>query len=188
MITTSSAFSLFTAYQFLSSNELVSDPKSKTRPYPSRVYQRLCAYMIEMIATSFFFAYCVSKFERWFLFSKGLDNPWILSYNTTPAEGERSTSLLSAAWFYLTTCLSALYLRLTTYGSWSVPTCSICFCSPFSCISSLLAKQFSNVFTTWKQDHMTIILYSDLTTSLTINSSGVRGDKMARKYEKAVFA
>ena len=35
---------------------------------------------------------------------------------------------------------------------------------------------------------MTIILYTDLTTSLTINRSGVHGDKSAREYEKAVFA
>ena len=39
-----------------------------------------------------------------------------------------------------------------------------------------------------KKDHMTIILYSDLTTSLTINRTGVHGDKSAREYEKAVFA
>ena len=37
-------------------------------------------------------------------------------------------------------------------------------------------------------DHMTIIRYSDLTTSLTINRTGVHGDKSVREYEKAVFA
>ena len=52
MIAASIAFSLFTAYQFLSSNELVSDHERKIRPYPSWVNQRLCACMMEMIATS----------------------------------------------------------------------------------------------------------------------------------------
>jgi hypothetical protein len=63
MIATVTAFSLFTAYQFLSSDMCIDTPKSKMRPYPSWVNQWLCAYMMEMIATSFFFAYCVSNFE-----------------------------------------------------------------------------------------------------------------------------
>ena len=37
-------------------------------------------------------------------------------------------------------------------------------------------------------DHISIIRYSDLTTSLTINRTGVHGDKSVREYEKAVFA
>ena len=54
-----------------------------------------------MIATSFFFAYCVSNFECWFLFSRGLDNRLNKSYNTTPAEeGTRCSSLLLVAWFF----------------------------------------------------------------------------------------
>jgi hypothetical protein len=53
MIATVTAFSLFTAYQFLSFNELVSDPESKMRPYPSSVYRRIFGYMMEMITTRF---------------------------------------------------------------------------------------------------------------------------------------
>ena len=55
-------------------------------------------------------------------------------------------------------------------------------------ISSLHAERFSSASTARKQDHMTIILYSDLTTSLTIIRTGVHGDKSVREYEKAVFA
>lgn len=97
------------------------------RPSPSCVYWWLCAYMMEMIATSFFFAYCVSNFECWFYcekalhtaitdavycvklvvfgrrvankLRKGLDKALHKSYNTTPAEEGWSSSLLFAAWF-----------------------------------------------------------------------------------------
>ena len=118
MIAAPGAFSLFTAYQFLSSNELVSNPESKMRPYPSCVYQRVCSYMLEMIATCFFFAYCVSNFEFRFYFKtalhtaitdavycvklvvcdrrvanklrKGLDKALHKSYNATTREKEKS--------------------------------------------------------------------------------------------------
>ena len=53
MIAAVSAFSLFIAYHFLSYDRLIDAPKSKMRPYPSCVYQRLYAYLMEMIATSF---------------------------------------------------------------------------------------------------------------------------------------
>ena len=56
-------FSLFTAYQFLSFDRRFDPPESKMRPSPSCVCQRVSALMMEMIATSFFFAYCVSNFE-----------------------------------------------------------------------------------------------------------------------------
>ena len=90
-------FSLFTAYQFLSSDRRLDAPESKMRPFPSCMYQWLCAYMMEMIATSFFFAYCVSNFECWFLFENLLDKAAIVSYNTTPAEEEWRCSLLCVA-------------------------------------------------------------------------------------------
>ena len=56
------------------------------------------------------------------------------------------------------------------------------------CISSLPAEQISSASTVLKQDHISIIRYLDLTTSLTINRTGVHGDKMSGEYEKAVFA
>ena len=65
-------FSLFTAYQFLSSDRRFNASESKMRPYPSCVYWRLCAYMMEMIATDFFFVYCVSNFEFEFYFQEAL--------------------------------------------------------------------------------------------------------------------
>ena len=61
-------FSLFTAYQFLSSDRRFDAPESKMRPHPSCVYRRVSALMMEMIATSFFFVYCVSNFEFGFYF------------------------------------------------------------------------------------------------------------------------
>ena len=55
-------------------------------------------------------------------------------------------------------------------------------------ISSLPAERFSGASTTLEtDDHISIIRYSDLTTSLTINRTGVHGDKSVREYEKAVF-
>ena len=112
MVATVTAFSLFTAYQFLSPDRLFSAIESKMRPYPSCVYWGLCAYMMEMIAMSFFFAYCVSNFECWFLFGNLLDKAAIVSYNTTPAEEGLGSSL--ALLIFLTTCLSSLFRRLTT--------------------------------------------------------------------------
>ena len=76
MIAASKAFSLFTAYQFLSSDMRIDTPESKMRPYPSCVYQRVCSYMLEMIATSFFFVYCVSNFEFRFYFKTALTTAW----------------------------------------------------------------------------------------------------------------
>ena len=59
--------------------------------------------------------------------------------------------------------------------------------SPY--VFSPTMKQFSCASTTPEtDDHRTIIRYLDLTTSLTINRTGVHGDKMSREYEKAVFA
>ena len=77
MIATVTAFSLFTAYQFLSSDMCIDTPESKMRPFPSWVYQWVCDCMMEMIATSFFFAYCVSNFECWFYCEKALTAAWI---------------------------------------------------------------------------------------------------------------
>ena len=54
MIATVTAFSLFTAYQFLSSDMCIDTPESKMRPFPSWMYQWVCVCMMEMIATSFF--------------------------------------------------------------------------------------------------------------------------------------
>ena len=88
-------FSLFTAYQFLSFDRLFDSPESKMRPSPSCVCRRVSALMMDMIAMSFFFVYCVSNFEFEFYFQGGLDNRLKKSYNTTPAEeGMECCSLL----------------------------------------------------------------------------------------------
>ena len=172
--------------------------------------------MMEMIAWSFFFAYCVSNFECWFYcekalhtaitdavycvklvacdrrvankLRKGLDKALHKSYNTTPAEEGKGSSLLFAAWaldhiviisfqmvdhIWRLVCSSLLYLFFFSFRFVFL----LCRRRKFQ---ALLPPQIS--------DHMTIILYSDLTTSLTINRTGVHGDKSAREYEKAVFA
>ena len=53
---------------------------------------------------------------------------------------------------------------------------------------SIPTERFSSASATPKHDHISIIRYSDLTTYLTINRTGVHGDKMSGEYEKAVFA
>ena len=69
-------FSLFTAYQFLSSYRCFNAPESKMRPSPSCVCRGVSALMMEMIATSFFFVYCVSNFEFRFYFKTALTTAW----------------------------------------------------------------------------------------------------------------
>ena len=64
---------------------------------------------------------------------------------------------------------------------------AVLLCSLY--IFSLPADQIPSASTTLEtDDHISIIRYSDLTTSLTINRTGVHGDKSVREYEKAVFA
>ena len=177
------AFSLFTAYQFLSLGMLISALESKMRPFPSCVYQRLCALMMEMIATSYYFAYCVSNFEFWFYIFKGT---WQirfckLQYNTCG----RRTKVFSAPPDHM---FIISFARLTTYGGWCISYLRYSYFSPFFFISSLTAEWFSLLFTSWKQDHISIIRHLNLTTYLTINRTGVHGDKSVREYEKAVFA
>jgi len=55
-------------------------------------------------------------------------------------------------------------------------------------VSSMSSERFSSASTARNDDHIAIILYLDLTTSLTIYRTGVHGDKSVREYEKAVFA
>ena len=129
----------------------------------------------------FFFAYCVSNFECWFLFRNPLDKAAILSYNTTPAEevcGVLCSLLLDFIWPH------SYHLFMQSWPHMSVGA----FLLYSRCFSSLPEERFSSASATPKQDHISIIRHSDLTTSLTINRSGVHGDKSVREYEKAVFA
>ena len=121
------------------------------------------------------------KFWAWFLFINLLDKAAILSYNTTPAEVGRSSSLFLATWlFWPHVC----YLFV-----WGWPHIGVGMFLLYSLyISYLPAERFLSASTTWNQDHMPIIQHSDLTTSLTINRTGVHGDKLSGEYEKAVFA
>ena len=61
MIAASNAFSLFSAYQFLIPDRAVLLPKQNATI--SIMCVPISALMMEMIAQSFFFAYCVSNFE-----------------------------------------------------------------------------------------------------------------------------
>ena len=145
------------------------------RPYPSCVYWWLCAYMMEMIATSFFFAYCVSNFECWIYHGKdlhtaitdvvycvrlvvcnrrvanklrkGLDKALHKSYNTTPAEGGQSNSLLFAARLF--------WPHVYHSWAWVWPhmlvgvflLCSRCFSSLVSIHFFLSVERFSSAST-----------------------------------------
>ena len=151
------------------------------RPYPSWVNQWLCAYMMEMIATSFFFAYCVSNFECYFLFANLLDKGAVLSYNTTPAEGGRGF-LCSL----LLDCSDHMFI-ISRYKVDHIWWSARFF--PSICVFLLFRRSnFRALLPPQNDDHISIIRHSDLTTSLTINRTGVHGDKMSREYEKAVFA
>ena len=67
----------------------------------------------------FFLCLLRLKFECWFYCKRAWQSCVSkLQYNT--CRRRTRFSLLSADWFYLTTCLSALYLRLTTYSGWCV--------------------------------------------------------------------
>ena len=126
---------------------------------------------------------CLLRIKFWVLnlSRKGLDNRAILSYNTTPAEEGRRSFMRFAASF--------LWPHVYHLSIWvwpHIPVGMFLLYSPY--VFSPTMKQFSSASTTWKQDHISIIRYLDLTTSLTIYRTGVHGDKMSGEYEKAVFA
>ena len=64
----------------------------------------------------------------------------------------------------------------------------VCFLAAFCVVLLCRISDFEIYFSPKNDDHISIIRYLDLTTSLTINRSGVHGDKMSGEYEKAVFA
>ena len=78
-----------------------------------------------------FFVYCVSNFELWLYIFKGTWQTPIskLQYNTCGRRIKVFSALCCL--IFLTTCLSALYLRLTTYSGW--------------CVSSLLSMYLFSI-------------------------------------------
>ena len=126
---------------------------------------------------------CLLRIKFWVLnlSRKRLDNPWILSYNTTPADEGQGSSLLLVAWFS--------WPHVYHPSVWGWPHMLVgmfLLCSRH--FSSLPAERFLSASTARKQDHMTIILDSDLTTSLTIVRCGLRGDSSTREHENARFS
>ena len=105
-----SAFSLFTAYQILSPGKLDYAPESKMRPYPSCVCQCFAPTWWKGSRRDFSLLTAYQILSAEFILKIVLDNGAIVSYNTTPAEEGWRCSLLC-----LTTCLSSLGLKLTTY-------------------------------------------------------------------------
>ena len=175
MIAAVRSFSLFTAYQFLSPANL--DFCSWKQNATISIMCVLTALRLHDgdDRDEFFLWLLRIKFWVLILFRIGLDKDAILSYNTTPADEE---SALCSAWPHSYHLFS---------GGWPhIGVGVFLLCSLY--ISSLPAGQIPSASTVWKQDHISIIRRSDLTTSLTINRSGVHGDKMSREYEKAVFA
>ena len=112
---------------------------------------------------------------------KGLDKALHKSYNTTPAEEGRRCSLL---------CASDLsdHMFIISFRRVDHMWCLVCFFSALSAFLLCRRSKFWALLPPQKHDHISIIRHSDLTTSLTINRTGVHGDKSAREYEKAVFA
>ena len=133
---------------------------------------------------------CLLRIKFWtlILFRDGLDKYVFLSYNTTPAEEGMDSSLFLATWFF--------WPHIYHLFGWDWPHVAVgMFFSALSIFALrslvfLLCRRsnFRALLPPKNDDHMTIILYLDLTTSLTINRTGVHGDKMSREYEKAVFA
>ena len=126
---------------------------------------------------------CLLRIKFWalILLQKGLDKVFRKSYNTMPAKEGLGNFLRLATWLFW----PHVY-HLFVWGWPHIGVGVFLLCSLY--ISSLPAEQIPSASTVWKQDHISIIRRSDLTTSLTINRSGVHGDKSAREYEKAVFA
>ena len=86
---------------------------------------------------------CLLRIKFWvlFLFRNILDKAAILSYNTTPAEGGRSSSLLLAAWLF--------WPHVYHLFLWSWPHVEIGVLLLYSiCFSSLPAEQFLSASTT----------------------------------------
>ena len=77
MVAAPGSFSLFTAYQFLSFGRFVCASESKMRPYPSCVHPWFCAYMMEMIATSFSLLTAYQILSADFYFQEPLTTAWI---------------------------------------------------------------------------------------------------------------
>ena len=163
-------------------------PESKMRPSPSCVCRRVSALMMEMIATSFFFVYCVSNFEFEFYFQGGLDKAHHKSYNTTPAE-ERMQCISLLRPHSLTMLFAPRWPHSFRCFLLNRPHAAIdMFLLSFLFFSSLPADEFSEHFRTSKRWPHIIFSDTDLTTFLTIVTSRVHGDKMSGEYEKAVFA
>ena len=136
----------------------------------------------------FFFVYCVSNFEFGLYFKMALTTAWRRVTIQHLRRMEWSVLLCSdhivwpcnllCAWPHSFRCfLSARPHVLVDVFL----LCSLCF-------PSLPAELFSSEFHTSKWWPHIIFSDTDLTTFLTIVTSGVHGDKMSGEYEKAVFA
>ena len=130
------------------------------------------------------FFLCLLRIKFWvlFLFRNILDKAAILSYNTTPAEEGRSNSLLLAAWL-LPDHMFIISFQMVDH-MWRLKY----FFAALGIFLFCRRSDFRALLPPQNHDHISIIRYLDLTTSLTINRTGVHGDKMSREYEKAVFA
>ena len=182
-------FSLFTAYQFLSSNRWFwCLLKAKCDHLHHVCADGLAPWWWRWSRRAFL---CLLRINFWvqILFSRGLDNRLKKSYNTTPVEeGMRCSSLLRPH-------------NLTMWVERYWPHSFRCFLlnrphvvvGMFSSLLSMLffaADEivFECIFHTSKWWPHIIFSDTDLTTFLTIVTSGVHGDKMSGEYEKAVFA
>ena len=100
MIATVTAFSLFTAYQFLSSDMCIDTPESKMRPSPSCVYQRFVAWWWKWSRRAFSLLTAYQILSADLYFQEVLTTAWIrVKIQHLPKEEHRG-SLICAAKFY----------------------------------------------------------------------------------------
>ena len=117
MVAAPGAFSLFTAYQFLSFGRFVCASESKMRPYPSCVYQCFAPTWWKWSRRAFSLLTAYQILSANFI-AKGAWQSCIskLQYNTCRRRAKQFSALYCL--IFLTTCLSSLSVKLTTYGGW----------------------------------------------------------------------
>ena len=140
---------------------------------------------------------CLLRIKFWvqILFSKSLDKSLPKSYNTTPAkEGMECCSLLRphscssfsklTTWFQLTFAMCCGIMSMEAFAD---PILDVASRHLHRWTARLLFCFSLLLFTSKWWPHI-IFSDTDLTTFLTIVTSGVHGDKMLGEYEKVVFA
>ena len=121
---------------------------------------------------------CLLRIKFWvliFIFKEALTTVWIRV--TIPQPLKKDEGVLC----FLLLVFSDHMFIISFYEADHIMAIGVfLLCSKFFVLRAHVFFSVSRVIlsasTIWKQDHMTIIRYSDLTTSLTINRTGLLGD------------